>query len=197
MRKKSSAVPTYRVRTKDTSRLFLQSFRRWWRRTTSWWCFSSLSSLSSLSLSSLSLLGSSPIHCLPIMDKFNIGEIPRTSTGLIPSTVRRRIETLSTTKNWTTLPPKPSPELFPYRGDKINARNRKLAAERKAKKEAAMKRNAATKSSVSIEVSSTIANAPRTPRDSPTQGNVGWDANLKHNEFQLTPEEQRKQVGKT
>ena len=120
------------------------------------------------------------------MDKFSLGEVPRTSTGLIPSTFRRKQESLSTTKNWTTLPKQPRAELYPYRGDYINARNRKKIEEKKAKLDA-MKQNAPSKN-IGIECSSTIAIPPCSPR----QNVIGWNANYKHNAFELTPDEQRK-----
>eukprot|EP00984_Skeletonema_dohrnii_P020842 scaffold10267_cov120-Skeletonema_dohrnii-CCMP3373.AAC.6 len=120
------------------------------------------------------------------MDKFSLGEVPRTSTGLIPSTFRRKQDTLSTTKNWATLPKQPRPELYPYRGDYINARNRKKIEKKKAKLDAT-KHNVPSKN-INIECSSTIAIPPCSPR----QNVIGWNANYKHNAFELTPDEQRK-----
>lgn len=126
------------------------------------------------------------------MDKFNLGEIPRTSTGLIPSTFRRKQDALSTPKNWKLLPKQPRPELYPYRGDFINARNRKLAATKKAKLKAT-KQNITSKNN-DVECSSTTAIPPCSPRESPTKGNVGWNANYKHNSFELTTDEQQKRA---
>ena len=90
------------------------------------------------------------------------------------------------TKNWTTLPKQPRAELYPYRGDYINARNRKKIEEKKAKLDAT-KKNVPSKS-IDIECSSTIAIPPCSPR----QNVIGWNANYKHNAFELTPDEQRK-----
>jgi hypothetical protein len=122
------------------------------------------------------------------MDKFNMGDMPRSRTGLVPCTFRRKQDSFST---WSKLPPQPARELYPYRGDFINARNRKKKEERKAKIDA-MKRSVVT--SNNIECSSTVAVPPCSPRDSPTKGNVGWNANYKHNSFQLTPDEQQQRA---
>lgn len=122
------------------------------------------------------------------MDKFNLGEIPRTRSGLIPSTFRRNLDALST-KNWKSLPKQPRPELYKYRGDIINARNRELKAKLKATKQ----KNITSQNS-NVECSSTIAVPPCSPRESPTKGNVGWNANYKHNFFELTSDEQQKRA---
>lgn len=117
-----------------------------------------------------------------------MGDMPRSRTGLVPCTFRRKQDSFST---WSKLPPQPARELYPYRGDFINARNRKKKEERKAKIDA-MKRSVVT--SNNIECSSTVAVPPCSPRDSPTKGNVGWNANYKHNSFQLTPDEQQQRA---
>lgn len=57
--------------------------------------------------------------------KFDMGRMPRTKTGLVPTSFRRKMENLSTTTNWSPLPPKPKPPMYPYRGDYVNERNRK------------------------------------------------------------------------
>lgn len=44
-----------------------------------------------------------------------------------------------------------------------------------------------------LECSSTIAVPPSSPRDSPTTGKT-WDDKYKHNDFELTPDEQRKRA---
>ena len=64
--------------------------------------------------------------------KFCMGDIPHTSTGLVPSTYRNTMDSLA--KQWSTLPKRPPPEMFPYRGDYVNARNRRLQAKKKARK---------------------------------------------------------------
>lgn len=58
--------------------------------------------------------------------------MPMTSTGLVPSTYRRAMD--KKCHEWSPLPKQPKPELYPYRGDYINARNRKLRAKKAAKK---------------------------------------------------------------
>jgi hypothetical protein len=57
--------------------------------------------------------------------KFDMGRMPRTKTGLVPTSFRRKMEHLSTTKNWSPLPPKPKPPMYKYRGDYVvHERNR-------------------------------------------------------------------------
>ena len=63
--------------------------------------------------------------------KFGMGAMPVTSTGLVPSSYRRAIDKC---QEWSPLPKQPRPELYPYRGDYVNARNRKLQARKAAKK---------------------------------------------------------------
>ena len=72
-------------------------------------------------------------------DKFGMGGMPRTSTGLVPSSYRSRMDDLSSPKEWSQLPTQPAPEMFPYRGDYINARNRKLQAKKAKKSQARTK----------------------------------------------------------
>ena len=42
---------------------------------------------------------------------------PRTSTGLIPTSFKSSLDKMSS--SWTPLPPRPPPEMFPYKGDYI------------------------------------------------------------------------------
>ncbi|KAL7555200.1 hypothetical protein ACHAWF_018861 [Thalassiosira exigua] len=60
-----------------------------------------------------------------------MGGVPRTKTGLVPASYRQQIDTMSTPDKWGHLPSKPKPEMYPYRGDYVNERNRRLAQERK------------------------------------------------------------------
>lgn len=48
---------------------------------------------------------------LGFMDKFNLGETPRTSSGLIPSNFRRKQDSLSTPDKWKRLPKQPPQEM--------------------------------------------------------------------------------------
>ena len=127
------------------------------------------------------------------MDKFNLGISPRTSTGLIPSNFRRKQDCLSTTDKWKRLPKQPPPELYQYRGDFINARNRKKLEAKKIVEQQA-KLAAREKNAASMECSSITVIPPSSPRESPTEGNVGWDDNYKHNSFELTPDEKRQRA---
>jgi hypothetical protein len=68
-------------------------------------------------------------------NKFCMGGMPRTATGLVPASYKSKLESLSCQKEWSPLPKQPRPEMFVYRGDYINARNRKLQAEKAAKKQ--------------------------------------------------------------
>jgi hypothetical protein len=61
--------------------------------------------------------------------KFDMGEMPRTRTGLIPASYRQKIEELSFP--WSQLPAKPKPQMYRYRGDYVNEQNRKLQIKRK------------------------------------------------------------------
>jgi len=47
--------------------------------------------------------------------------IPRSSTGLVPTSFKRAMEEAASPKKWTKLPPKPIPEMHPYRGDRVAA----------------------------------------------------------------------------
>ena len=68
--------------------------------------------------------------------KFNICDIPRTGTGLVPTSCCQQMDAMSTTTQWSLLPPKPKPVMYPYQGDYINEQNRKiLDAKERAKKE--------------------------------------------------------------
>lgn len=120
-----------------------------------------------------------------------MGEMPRSQTGLVPRCGKLRINQDSLS---SPLPPKPSRELYRYRGDFINARNQKLAAKKTEERKANLDATRKNATSNNIECSSTTAIPPCSPRESPTQGNVGWNANYKHNSFQLTPDEQQKQA---
>jgi hypothetical protein len=42
---------------------------------------------------------------------------PRTQTGLVPTSYQLQINRLNSSENWKSLPPRPPPERFPYRGD--------------------------------------------------------------------------------
>lgn len=61
--------------------------------------------------------------------KFDMGDMPRTKTGLVPTSYRQKIEELSIP--WSPLPTKPKPPMYPFRGDYVNERNRKLLLKRK------------------------------------------------------------------
>lgn len=112
--------------------------------------------------------------------------LPRSKTGLVPSTVRRRMDALSS--SLSPLPAQPSPELYVFRGDFINKRNRKKAAAKKRERRAKMEAAAAAAAEKEC-CSSMIVNPPQTPRP------IGWDTNHKPNdEYSLTPEERKKQI---
>lgn len=119
--------------------------------------------------------------------------LPRSSTGLIPRTAKKKQDELMNRK-WITLPPQPKAEMWRYRGDYINSKNRKLAAKQIVKsKEISGSRLDAT--NADIELSSTTAIPPRSPRDSPTKGSIGWnDKSYVHTSFKLTPDEERKRA---
>ena len=55
--------------------------------------------------------------------------MPRTRTGLVPTSYRQKVEELSFP--WSALPTKPKPTMYRYRGDYVNERNRKLLVKRK------------------------------------------------------------------
>lgn len=118
--------------------------------------------------------------------------LPRSKTGLVPSTVRRRMDALSS--SLSPLPHQPSPELYQFRGDYINARNRKKAAAKKMERRAKMEAAAAASGERECG-SSMIVHPPQTPRQLPTHAPDGWNTTYKHNEeYSLTPEERKKQI---
>lgn len=68
--------------------------------------------------------------------KFNMGGVPRTSTGLVPASYRQQMDTMSNPNQWSPLPKKPKPVMYPYRGDYINKRNKQtLDAKKSTKKQ--------------------------------------------------------------
>lgn len=90
------------------------------------------------------------------------------------------------------LPHQPSPELYQFRGDYINAKNRKKAAAKKQERKAKMEAAAAGEKECG---SSMIVHPPQTPRQLPTHAPDGWNTTYKHNEeYSLTPEERKKQI---
>ena len=58
-----------------------------------------------------------------------MGGMPRTRTGLVPTSYRQKVEELSFP--WSPLPTKPKPQMYRYRGDYVNERNKKLLIKRK------------------------------------------------------------------
>jgi hypothetical protein len=61
-----------------------------------------------------------------------VRKTPRTPSGLIPNSFKRAMAEAASPKEWTKLPPRPTPEKFRYRGDYIvAARNKKKAEQRK------------------------------------------------------------------
>ncbi len=58
-----------------------------------------------------------------------MGGIPRTRTGLVPTSYRQKVEELSFP--WSPLPTKPKPQMYRYRGDYVNERNKNLLIKRK------------------------------------------------------------------
>ncbi len=118
--------------------------------------------------------------------------LPRSKTGLVPSTVRRKMDELSS--SLSPLPHQPSPELYQFRGDFLNARNRKRAAAKKQERRAKMEAAAAAAGETECG-SSMIVHPPQTPRQLPTHAPDGWNTTYKHNEeYSLTPEERKKQI---
>ena len=61
--------------------------------------------------------------------KFNQGGVPRTRTGLVPTSYTRTLDNL--TFQLEELPTKPPQPKYKYRGDYVNERNRKIVHERK------------------------------------------------------------------
>jgi hypothetical protein len=72
-------------------------------------------------------------------NKFSMGGMPRTTTGLVPASYKSKLDSFSGPKEWSPLPKQPKPEMYVYRGDYINARNQKLRAEKAAKKQTSKK----------------------------------------------------------
>lgn len=105
--------------------------------------------------------------------KFGMGCVPRTSTGLIPSSYRKRMDQMCSPKDWSVLPPQPKPEMYPYRGDYVNERNRKQGARK------IIKRPTRRKAQRSVIVTSENANNPK------------WDTYCQHISYtKLSAEEQ-------
>ncbi|KAL7473941.1 hypothetical protein ACHAXS_014308 [Conticribra weissflogii] len=70
----------------------------------------------------------------PNPTKFNMGDVPRTSTGLVPACYRRQMDDMSTPRKWRQLPKQPKPVLYPYRGDFVNRRNKRALDARQRSK---------------------------------------------------------------
>ena len=62
--------------------------------------------------------------------KFNQTGMPKSRTGLVPRTYQKRMDALSRQEEWTDLPTRPRPELYQFRGDYVNERNRRNRAGR-------------------------------------------------------------------
>jgi len=63
--------------------------------------------------------------------KFSLGGVPRTRTGLIPTTYTQKADKLSMPSHYQQLATKPKPQKYRYRGDYINEANKKLLHERR------------------------------------------------------------------
>ena len=123
-----------------------------------------------------------------MQDKFCIGEQPRTSTGLVPTTFKKKREELIRTNRWSCLPPQPKKEMFKFRGDYINAKLRKEKEKKEKGKAKAFHLDGI------IEQSSTAVIAPSSPRDSPTKGNTPWNDRYLPDAYKLAPNEQQKRA---
>ena len=134
--------------------------------------------------------------------KFDMGGMPRTRMGLVPTTFRRKMDALSSTKEWSPLPPKPKPPMYPYRGDYINERNRKLQRERNQIKK---QNQQASINKDNDSIGSTLLISPRSAvesNSSPSLSIIGegippynrsnnWDSYCKHISFhKLSDDEQ-------
>ena len=134
-----------------------------------------------------------------------MGGIPRTKTGLVPASFRRKMEDLSATTHWSQLPAKPKPPMYPYRGDYVNERNMKLRHDKKLVQKQnrrsveASKSRESDRSGSTQRVVSSSGNTLSTPLlDIVGQGippyNVSkeWDSYCKHISFhKLSDDEQR------
>lgn len=137
--------------------------------------------------------------------KFDMGGIPKTKTGLVPASFRRKMDDLSATTHWSQLPAKPKPPMYPYRGDYVNERNRKLRHDKKLVQKQnrrsveASKSRESDRSGSTQRVVSSSGNTLSTPLlDIVGQGippyNVSkeWDSYCKHISFhKLSDDEQR------
>jgi len=63
--------------------------------------------------------------------KFSLGGVPRTRTGLVPTTYTQTADKLSMPSHYQQLATKPKPQQYRYRGDFVNERNKKLLHERR------------------------------------------------------------------
>ena len=118
--------------------------------------------------------------------KFNQGGVPRTRTGLIPTSYTRTLDNL--TFQLEELPTKPPQPKYKYRGDYVNERNRKILHERKlAQKQRQQslldrsKRSEKSVDSFGSTINSSTDNSnkddkPPTPYNTKNQ----WDSYCKH-----------------
>ena len=137
--------------------------------------------------------------------KFDMGGIPKTKTGLVPASFRRKMEDLSATTHWSQLPAKPKPPMYPYRGDYVNERNRKLQHDKKLVQKQTRRLVEASKSRESDRSGSTqrVISSSGNTLSTPLFGIVGqgippynvskeWDSYCKHISFhKLSDDEQR------
>ena len=118
--------------------------------------------------------------------KFSLGKVPRTRTGLIPTSYTQAAEKMSTPSHYQELPTKPKPEKYRYRGDYINERNKQLLHKRRlAEKQRLLSLNSNETDSLlvsprsrSISTSSTVSSNDLLSSDQEKE--MKWDSYCQH-----------------